>query len=419
MDASYIHRPVNSSSKTVWPRNVVVMGGGRWARVYVDVLLDILPLSTRVFVYSPRNSEAMFNWIISKGFDDRVSAFSSLPVMNELDYIAVIVANAAADHVKSIEWAISQGTPVLVEKPLALNSNELTILINEATKRGVYLAAAHVFLFAEYLVNFKNRIQSLTKIESLDIVWADAAKNTRYGEVKSFDPGLRVFEDCLPHVMSILEIIEPGASPKFVHMTFSKGGAHLNLVFSSAHCRYTVCLIRNGIERRRVITAKGNGQSFSLDFTNEPGTIFNRFETISACPDWSVSHKPLSSMLKAFFDVAGGGCHDERLGTAVGMRAACLSEEILPSYYRAQAQWLVQNVFEKGCNDECMRYALREIALSGYSHVVLLSEEKLSMIIQDIKSIADDPISRDRFVNHPIDFMLSLMLENELTNRCH
>lgn len=402
---------MNSSAKAVWPRYVVVMGGGRWARVYVDVLLEILPVSTRVLVYSPRNSKAMFDWIISKGIDDRVTVFSSLPVMNESDYVAVIVVNAAADHLKSIEWAILQNAPVLVEKPLALNTNALSVLFNEATRRDVYLAAAHVFLFAEYLYNFKNKIQSLIEIESLDIIWADAVKNTRHGEIKSFDPGVRVFEDCLPHVISMLEIIQPGVSPKFVHMKLSRGGAHLNLVFSSANCRYTVCLIRNGTERRRVITASGKGQCFSLDFTNEPGTIVNCSETISACPDWAVAQKPLSSMLNAFFDAAGGGGPDVRLATALGMRAASLSEEILPAYHAAQAQWLVQNLFEVGDKDEGLRYALREIALSGYSQAVPISEEKLSKIIQDIKSSADDPMIKHRLVNRPIDFVLSLMLE--------
>ena len=403
---------MNSSAKAVLPSSVVVMGGGRWARVYVDELLQILPVSTRVLVYSPRNAKAMFDWIISKGIDDRVSVFSSLPVMNESDYTAVIIVNAAADHLKSIEWAISQNAPVLIEKPLALNSNALSVLINEATRRGVYLAAAHVFLFAEYLSNFKNKIQSLIEIESLDIVWADATKSTRHGEIKSFDPGVRVFEDCLPHVMSMLEIIQPGLSPKFVDIMLSRGGAHLNLVFSSANCRYTVCLIRNGIERRRIITVSGKGRSFSLDFTHEPGTIVNCSETISACPDWAVAQKPLSSMLSSFFEAAGGGCPDSRLATAVGMRAASLSEEILPAYYAAQAQWLVQNLFEEGDQDEGLRYALREIALSGYSQALLISEEKLSAIIKDIKSMADDPMIRHRLENRPIDFVLSLMLEN-------
>ena len=56
-----------------------------------------------------------------------MTVFSSLPVMNESDYTAVIIVNAAADHLKSIEWAISQNAPVLVEKPLALNTNALSV----------------------------------------------------------------------------------------------------------------------------------------------------------------------------------------------------------------------------------------------------------------------------------------------------
>lgn len=408
---------MNSSAKSVWPRNVVVMGGGRWARVYVDVLLELLPASSRVLVYSPRNCEAMANWIVGKGVGKQVSAFSSLPVLPERESKSVIVVNAAADHEKSIEWALSQDAAVLVEKPLTLSSSASIRLIIEAARRGVYLAAAHVFLFAEYLVNFKKKIKSLDEIDSIDVIWADAAVDARHGEVKSFDPGVRIFEDCLPHVLSMLEILEPRESPRLVQMNFLRGGAQLDLVLSSAHCRYTVRLIRNGTERRRVITANGTEEFFTLDFSQEPGIIVTRSEIIAASPDWAVSQKPLSRMLEAFLDAAGGGCRDERLGTAVGLRAACLSEEILPVYHAAQAQWLAQSLLEADENDKDLRYALREVALSGDSHAMPISEDTLSRIFQDIKSCVKDPASREQFATRPIDFMKSVLIKSRMNQR--
>lgn len=356
---------MNISAKSVWPSTVVVMGGGRWARVYIDILLELLPVSSRVLVYTPRNSAAMVDWIIGKGVGDRVSASNLLPVLHERDSKAVIVVNAAADHEKSIAWALSQGAAVLVEKPLTLSSSAASRLISEAEQRGVHLAAAHVFLFAEYYDDFKNSVQTLDKIASVDIVWEDAALEVRHGEVKSFDPGVRIFEDCIPHILSILEMLNPGECPRLARMKLLRGGAQLDLVLSSANCGYTFRLIRNGTTRRRVITVSGTDEFFTLDFSQEPGTIVNRSGKVSAPSDWTVAQKPLSCMLEAFLDAAGGGSCDLRLGTAVSLRAVCLSEQIFPIYHTAQAQWLAKSLLEAGENDKDLHYALREVALSG------------------------------------------------------
>jgi predicted dehydrogenase len=356
---------MNISAKSVWPSTVVVMGGGRWARVYIDVLLELLPVSSRVLVYTPRNSAAMVDWIIGKGVGNRVSASNSLPVLHERDSKAVIVVNACADHEKSIAWALSQGAAVLVEKPLTLSSSAASHLINEAEKRGVYLAAAHVFLFAGYCENFKNSVQVLDKIASVDVVWEDATSEVRHGESKSFDPGVRIFEDCIPHILSILEMLNPGECLRLVRMELLRGGAQLDLVLSSAHCGYTFRLIRNGTTRRRVITLSGTDEFFALDFSQEPGTIVNRSGKVSAPPDWTVAQKPLSCMLESFLDAAGGGSRDLRLGTAVSLRAVCLSEQIFPEYHIAQAQWLENSLLETGENNKDLDYALREVAFSG------------------------------------------------------
>ena len=400
---------MNSSAKSTWPRNIVVMGGGRWARVYIDVLLGLLPTGNKLLVYSPRNYKTMSDWVESRGTLSRVSVLSSLPSLPEHESKAVIVVNAAADHEKSIDWALSQQSAVLVEKPLTLSSGASSSLINEADRRGVYLAAAHVFLFAEYMVNFKKMTQSLDEIITIDVLWADAVVEARHGEVKSFDPGLRVFEDCIPHVLSVLETLNPGEVPQLVQLELLSGGAQLGIVLASSHFRYTVRLIRNGAARSRVIVVAGAENYFTLDFSQEPGTIVNGSETISAASNWASSQKPLSRMLEAFFDAVGGGLRDPRLGTAVGLRAACLSEEILPAYKAAQADWLSKRLLDAEENDEDLRYALREIALVSDPRSQQMTDEFLNQLIRDIKYCSQDAAGRDRLVLQSIDFVKSVL----------
>lgn len=398
-----------SSVKPAWPRNVVVMGGGRWARVYVDVLLELLPASSKILVYSPRNCQAMADWIRGRDADERVSVFSSLPVLPGRESKAVVVVNAATDHEKSIDWALSQDAAVLVEKPLTLSSSASRRLVDEADRRGVYMAAAHVFLFAEYLISFKNRIQALDGVVSIDVLWADPAVEARHGEAKSFDPGLRIFEDCIPHVMSMLDVLNPGASLRVVGLEFFRGGAELELVLADLHFRCTVRLVRNGTQRRRVLTAANSENTFILDFSREPGTIVNGSEAISALPDWASTQKPLSRMLEAFLVAAGGGHRDARLGVEVGLRAASLSEEILPAYEAAQAEWLSKRLPGAEENDENLRYALREIAMSADPHFRPINEESLGQIIQDIKCHAQDAANNEQLVMRPIELVKSVL----------
>ncbi len=374
------------------------MGGGRWARVYVDLLLRLLPVSSRMFVYSPRSGQLMGNWIQQRGIGERVNALSSLPVLPASESRAVIVVNAAVDHERSVEWAILQGASVLVEKPLTLSFSASRRLVEKAGRQGVYLAAAHVFLFAGYLHSFRREMQALGEVATIDVLWVDAAAEARHGEVKSFDPGLRIFEDCIPHVMSMLEILDPGVSPVVVGLELCRGGAQLDLVLASTARRYTVCLMRNGETRRRVLTATNSAGACTLDFSCEPGTISNGAETMSALPDWASVRKPLSCMLEGFLVAAGGGLRDPRLEPELGLRAARLSEEIAPVYAAAQEVWLSERLVAGSDNDEDLHYALREIAMVDDPRSWSVHEDILNKLVGEVKREAQAVASKNLIV---------------------
>lgn len=403
---------MNSSGGPVWPRNIVVMGGGRWARVYVDVLLELLPAKSRVFVYSPRNADAMSSWITLRGFDGRVSVLSSLLLLPAEDSKAVIVVNSATDHESGVAWAINQGAPVLVEKPLALSSSGVRRLIDAAEQHGVYLAAAHVFLFAGYLANFRKQIQSLDEITSVNVLWADAAVEARHGEVKSFDPGVRIFEDCIPHVLSLLEVVKPGQPPELLHLNFLRGGAELELTLACSRIQYSVRLVRNGAARSRLLTVSDVENFFSLDFSREPGTIKMRSGAISASSDWENAQKPMSCMLEAFLNAAGGGPRDPRLGTAIGLRATCLSEAILPAYEAAQSEWLSKRLSDATGNDEDLLYALTEAARAAGLGPRHMNEESLSELIKKIRHDVQNSAVRARLYARPMEFVKSALRTN-------
>jgi len=383
------------------------MGGGRWARVYVDVLLQLLPVTSKVLVYSPRNGKLMDSWIQERGVGERVNVFSSLPVLPASESRAVIVVNTAVDHERSVEWAIAQRATVLVEKPLTLNFSASRRLVEKADRQGVYLATAHVFLFAGYLDSFRREVQTLSDVATIDVLWADAAVEARHGEVKSFDPGLRIFEDCIPHVMSMLEVLDPGSSPAIAGLRLFRGGANLELALASPERRYTVRLVRNGQTRRRVLTAANSAGACTLDFSREPGIITNGAETMSALSDWASVQKPLSCMLERFLVAVGGGHRDPRLEPEVGLRAARLSEEISPVYEAAQGEWLSKRIVAASDNDEDLYYALREIAMVGDPQIRSIHEDILSKLVGEVRREAQAAASKELLVAELVKSVLN------------
>jgi predicted dehydrogenase len=104
-----------------YPNNVVVIGGGRWARVIVEELHKLSPPEVNISIHSLHNAKGMEAWVSNKGFENKIDVYSFLPNSYSNTSTAVIIVNAASDHDKSLRWALERDYSVLVEKPLSLN----------------------------------------------------------------------------------------------------------------------------------------------------------------------------------------------------------------------------------------------------------------------------------------------------------
>ena len=80
-------------------RRLALVGGGRWARVLISVLHEILPPDARILVVTLGNGAAMRKWSTER-YPDRIEVRDFLPdARGEFD--AVIVANAARGHAEA------------------------------------------------------------------------------------------------------------------------------------------------------------------------------------------------------------------------------------------------------------------------------------------------------------------------------
>lgn len=342
------------------PDSIAVIGGGRWARVLVDVLCGLVPPSVAISVHSRRNTGSIAAWAAAGGLGKRVQLSSAWPRSLFGGSGAVIVANAARDHQAAVEWALSAGVPALVEKPIALSLSAAQRLVDLARDRNVCLAAAHVFLFARYLENFA-KLVATGRIESLHIDWADPESEERYGERKQYDPSLPVFSDWLPHVVPIAGALLPGLPDNCRRLEVRRGGAALELELMAGSIPCTVRMERNAKRRQRLVHAFVGGEMFQLNFSTEPGTICRDSSTMTGDQYWDSRKRPVARMLIAFLKWAAGGERDSRLDIVPGLQACKIIDQTLEMYSSVLMPWLIAKLATPGTVDEDLRYALAEL----------------------------------------------------------
>ena len=378
--------PESKHHHRVWPDNVAIIGGGRWARVLTEVLYTIAPPWVKLSIHSLHNAKGMETWVSDRGLEKRIGVYSFLPSFPHKKSNAIIVVNAASDHEKTVEWALGQDCPVIVEKPFCLNFFAAQRLANLALTRNLYLATAHVFLFASYVDAFSKLIADESEIVSVRVLWMDPQSESRYGEVKSYDSALPVYADWLPHILSILGTFAEAPTQLGEKLEFLRGGSHLNIHLNYGQIPCEIELVRNGNSRQRIIEVNTRQKRITLDFSSEPGVIYTDDIAQCADPDWSDNPKPVAKMLEAFLIGAATGVRDERLDISIGLNANQVIDQTATLYHDALVPWLNNELASHKddiSSDLC--YALIEILKLKDSNSVITIEQRIDYLYRHIK----------------------------------
>ncbi|EKP04888.1 MULTISPECIES: Gfo/Idh/MocA family oxidoreductase [Leptospira] len=366
-----------------FPKRIALIGGGRWARVLTDVLSDLVPPSVEIIIHSIHNSKFISSWVSQIDAGKRIQVTSDWPKLEKGHSTVVIIANAAKDHAKAIKFVLMAEVSILVEKPLTLSSTTSEQLINVARSKGIRLAASHVFLYARYIENFAKLISKEKNIQSLNFVWRDSKAETRYGELKKYDPFLPVYADCLPHVLSILDALFPDRLQSCTNLELVRGGAELKLEILLGDIPCTIHLERNGKDRRRNIEVVTKEDRFQLDFSQEPGFIFANSKKVSGDSQWETAKRPLACMLTSFLNWAGGGEFDKRLSAELGLSINRTIDQVSDFYRSAMADWFKYKLTDSSYSvDEDVVYALAETL---QVEEVYLTEPIIKKILDQVK----------------------------------
>jgi hypothetical protein len=189
----------------------------------------------------------------------------------ELPDAAIIVSKAHQHHADAMQY-LRWKVPCLVEKPFAMSAPQCEEMIACAEANGTYLAAAHVLKFDRRIEAFRPHVGNYVKI-----IWTDPCHGR-------YDPTVTVEADVLPHVVSVVDQLSPGA--EIVCDGVSFGGRGRDIRLQAGETTYDIHLERDAWKRQRIIDT---GEHV-LDF--------------SALP---VDHNPLSNLIAEFLEVLSDG----------------------------------------------------------------------------------------------------------------
>ena len=355
MDGSY-------GNSVISPANIIIIGGGRWARILTEVICTIVDTSVNISIYSKGNASYMAEWVSLRIPERNIQVFSALPHKFLSPSNAVIVANAARDHEKAAAFALSAGGNVMVEKPLTLSHQASERLIALAHKSGKTLVTAHIFLFARYFQNYSSIVSKAGEITSIRCNWVDPKSENRYGETKRYDTSLPIFVDWLPHILPMIRTFASGKSQSCINLELNRGGALVEIQIMVGEIPCYITLERNGATRKRFMEVTVSGKMMKLDFSTEPGVIQIGSEKINGDPEWQTNERPSVSMIKAFLRGAAGKGYDERLDVEIGLSSSKVIDQAMVMYRIKHMEWLVERLAAKiESDDEDLHYALKEI----------------------------------------------------------
>jgi predicted dehydrogenase len=269
-----------------------------------------------------------------------------------------LVVNSAHEHRSSVESVLDAGYHAVCEKPLTVSRHDTLEVLARAAALGRKLFCTNTYLFADYLdVLRRDWLQGRTFSE-LELTWADARREIRHGEAKSYDSSVPVIVDVLPHVATIVLATHGEWSFDRSRIAVAQGGSDVVAQFGGDDLTVRARTARNSARRARLLRFSGPEGEVTLDFAAEPGVVrLDQEKEVCVDPAWESKPKPIAQMLhsvKAYFE---GGVLDERLSADAALLGNDLIDGVAESYVRQQID--VLRVRESARGDE-FAYAAKE-----------------------------------------------------------
>jgi predicted dehydrogenase len=123
-------------------------------------------------------------------------------LINDPNVDAIVVATPVASHFELAMAALKSGKHVLVEKPIASNSEQACRLIDEARQRGLVLMVDHTFVYTDAV----RKVRELISTGALGEIYYYDAVRVNLG---LFQHDVNVIWDLAIHDLSIMDYVLP------------------------------------------------------------------------------------------------------------------------------------------------------------------------------------------------------------------
>ncbi len=287
----------------------VVIGGGRWARVLIPELINLLRDDVPVEIVSPSAAHIMQEWLVGHpALSCRpIRVCSDLPRPAKADEVAIaIVTNRPDDHFSAAEDLIGRGYHVLVEKPLTTDPDQAHRLIEFGHRSKRAVMAALEQMFAPYIGEFSSHLPfRASEIVGFDLEWGDPAIEMKYGEVKRPDSHTGIALDLVPHAWSLARaFLDPAAAMKMELVDVAVNGDEIKIGICAGNCSGMIWLSRSAPERRRRLRLRTTALAATLDFSRHPftATFSNRSSII--VPERTAECGAIAGQIRFFLKLA-------------------------------------------------------------------------------------------------------------------
>lgn len=288
------------------PRDVAIIGGGRWARVLAGVALNVAPAHSRLALCSPSASEGWARWIkdLPDGERARCDPYHTMAdLLHDSAISHVVIARKAKEHAETVHLALDAGKRVLVEKPFSTDLPTAQTLAERMGGDPQRAMTGLVFRYAENLRRFASACAARGDITRIDLVWGDAVAEARHGEQKTHDAGLNVAWDVFPHVWSILRLLIPNGPISVSGAGWIDDANGIVATLDIGGTRVDVTMTRRSTTRTRQVKVEGMGWKGDIDFASEPGHATIDGAALDVATGFS---SPLARELSAFLGVGDG-----------------------------------------------------------------------------------------------------------------
>lgn len=250
--------------------NVIVIGGGRWAKIILIELISNFQNIDKIIVIT-RNKK-IIEELPSNVLKKKLYLRKNLNNINLKKITHAIVVNKNKDHFLTSKRIIENNINILVEKPLVSKVKEYEKLKKLSQKKRKFIHVSTPYFFAYYFFFIKKFITN--KSSELFFEWHDPKKDKRHGILKKYDKSITYLEDTTYHIYGILNCIF--GKKKIVYLSSKNFNDKGNVKFEYGKIRVNLNCSRNKEHKRiRKIKIICNNKNIRINYSNDNKVIIN------------------------------------------------------------------------------------------------------------------------------------------------